>query len=298
MRYIKLGPNNAWAQSSFDNGWIAFGHAGIPHDKAVAGDWDAVRASWGDALSSNKKSDFLREVKEFYTQGSDCLWITFAHGQMYWAFAEPDVSLIENASDDIGCRYRQVIGQWRSSDRFGKPLMLNDISTKLTKTSAYRQTLCGVAAADYAVRLINGEDDPAVVRSKAARSAFIKTLSPIIQSLHETDFEVLTDLLFTRLGWVRVSSIGGTQKDTDLILEQPATKVRALVQVKSAADQTVLDDYTKRFNDMPAQTGFFICHAPRGQLVGNEHMHVWSGADLADRVMQAGLVDWVFDRAG
>lgn len=130
-----------------------------------------------------------------------------------------------------------------------------------------------------------------------ARTALTQTLLPVIQSLHETDFEVLTDLLFSRLGWVRISSIGGSQKHTDLILEQPATGARALVQVKSAADQSVLDDYARRFSDMLATTSFFICHSPRGDLIADENMHVWTGPDIAEKAVQAGLVDWVIDRA-
>lgn len=297
VRYIKLGPNNAWADASFDKNRIEFGHGGVSHDMAVLGDWDVVRGSWGDDVSKGKASDYLREVKDFYTQGSDCLWITFAKGRMWWAFAENAVALNPAPTEATGSRYRRVIGSWQSNDRFGKPLLLSDISSKLTKTGAYRQTICKLDAQDYALRLINGELDPAVARVEAARAAFTDTLLPVIQSLHETDFEVLTDLLFSRLGWVRVSGIGGSQKDTDFILEQPATRVQALVQVKSAADQTLLDDYANRFADMQATTSFFVCHSPRDDLVANDNMHLWTGAGLAERVVQAGLVDWVLARA-
>lgn len=297
VRYIKLGPNNAWAEKSFAEGRIEFGHQSVSHELAMAGDWDSVRASWGEEVTKGKATDFLREVKDFYTLGSDCLWITFVMGKMWWAFARPEVVLNSGPSEGSGSRYRRVIGAWQSVDRFGKMLTLSEISSKLTKTGAYRQTLCKIDAEAYAVRLINGEQDPAVLRVKAARTTFIETLLPIVQSLHETDFEVLTDLLFTRLGWVRVSGIGGAQKDTDLIIEQPATRMRALVQVKSAADQSVLDDYASRFADMEAETSFFICHSPQGQLQTASNMHIWSGIDLASRIVEAGLVDWVLERA-
>ncbi|MEL7042967.1 MAG: hypothetical protein AAGL90_15715 [Pseudomonadota bacterium] len=297
MRYIKLGPNNLWFEDCLANDRIDFGHHVVPHEAALTGDWDAVRAVWSAGTSPAKASDFLREVKDFYSQGSDCLWITFAQGRLWWAFAEADVILHDQPNEGAASRYRRVIGSWRSSDRFGHSLVISDISSKLTKTAAYRQTLCRVQAEDYAVRLINGEEDPAVIHARAAKGAFVEALLPIIQSLHETDFEVLTDLLFNRLGWVRVSALGGLQKDTDLILEQPATKARAFVQVKSAADQSVLDDYAMRFADMQADTSFFICHSPRGELVANDNMHVWTGPELAERVVHAGLVDWVLTRA-
>ena len=297
VRYIKLGPNNLWFDDCLEHGRIDLGHSSVPHEAARVGDWDAVRQSWGEDTSPGKISDYLREVKTFYTQGQDCLWITFARGRLWWAFAEPDVVLHGYREPSGPSRYRRVIGKWRSTDRFGKPLNQNDISSKLTKTAAYRQTVCRVEAESYAVRLINAEEDPAVVEAKAAQAALENALLPIIRSLHDTDFEVLTDLLFHRLGWLRVSTLGGLQKDTYLILEQPATKDRALVQVKSTADQSVLDDYAARFKDMRAETSFFVCHSPRGELVANDNTHVWIGQDLAQRVIQAGLVHWVLERA-
>ncbi len=298
VRYIKLGPNNLWFEDCLANDRIDFGHHAVPQEAASTKDWDVVRGVWSAGTSPAKASDFLREVKDFYSQGRDCLWITFAQGRLWWAFAETDVILHDQLDEGTASRYRRVIGSWRSLDRLGQPLLMSDISSKLTKTAAYRQTLCRVQAEDYAVRLINGEEDPAVVDARAAQGAFVEALLPIIRSLHETDFEVLTDLLFNRLGWMRVSALGGLQKDTDLILEQPATKTRALVQVKSAADQSVLDDYAMRFADMQADTSFFICHSPRGDLVANDNTHVWTGRDLAQRVIQAGLIDWVLERAG
>ena len=275
VRYIKLGPNNLWFDDCLEHGRIDLGHIGVPHDAVLARNWDAVRQSWGEDVSPGKISDYLREVKTFYTQGQDCLWITFARGRLWWAFAEPDVVLHGHREPTGPSRYRRLIGTWRSTNRFGEPLIQSDISSKLTKTAAYRQTICRVEAQDYAVRLINGEEDSSVVEAKAAQAALETALLPIIRSLHETDFEVLTDLLFHRLGWLRVSALGGLQKDTDLILEQPATKARALVQVKSTADQSVLDDYAARFKDMQAETSFFVCHSPRGDLKAkkNNNLH-------------------------
>lgn len=297
IRYIKLGPNNAWAAHSIDNDRIDFGHGGVPHELAVSGDWDGVRACWGDKISRSKAGDFLREVRAFYTLDSNCLWFTFANGQLWWAFAKPEVILNHSQSDSEGSRYRKVVGAWQSTDRLGRPLLIDNLSSRLTKTAAYRQTICRVAAKDYLLRLINAEDDPKVAAANAKRDEFTKALVPLIQSLHQDDFEILTDLLFSRLGWVRISKLGGTQKDTDLVLEQPATQERALVQVKSSANQAVLDDYTKRFSQIEADKSFFVCHSPKGDLVPHHDITLWSGKELAERVIQAGLTDWLIARS-
>lgn len=297
-RYIKLGPNNAWAPQALTNGRIEFGHADVSHALANKGQWDEVKRCWEGKTSASKASDFLREVKDFYTLGEECLWITFAQGRMFWAFAAPQVTLNTQSSTSIGSRYRDVVDGWRCTDIYGRELIFEDISTKLTKTAAYRQTLCNIKAEDYAIRLINGEEEPSVIEAKAARAAYINALLPIIQSLHQSDFEVLTDLLFSKLGWVRINGLGGHQKDTDLVLEQPATGSRALVQVKSAANQAVLDDYAERFSRIPNDIAIVVCHSPRGKLTPPANLKLWDGPLLAERVVQAGLADWVFKRAG
>lgn len=108
------------------------------------------------------------------------------------------------------------------------------------------------------------------------------------------------DLVFARSGWHQVSALGGTQKTIDLELEQPTTGERAMVQVKSSATQQVLDDYVGRY----VESGrfdrlFFICHSPVGTIgvPDSTGVHLWTGADLARRVVQLGLHEWLFEKA-
>lgn len=296
VRYIKLGQGNAWADDCLANGYLALGHDEAPHDLCLAGDWDGVADAIQTARDMTRPGSAVREVQDFYELDETCLWITFHAGQMWWARAGAEVIPQKTPSEGSGSRFRRVIGSWASTDISGKPLLLDQISTTLTKTGSYRMTLCRIEAEDYALRLINAEDNPAILKAKSARDQFTSSLSPLIASLHESDFEVLVDLLFFRLGWVRVSSLGGLQKDTDLVLEQPATKARAIVQVKSSADQSVLDDYAVRLADQPADHRYLICHSPRGRL-RSDTVAVWSGPDLATRVVEAGLIDWLFEKA-
>jgi hypothetical protein len=43
-----------------------------------------------------------------------------------------------------GARFRRTIGPWRNGDLKGRPLLMNALSTKLTKVDGYRQTLCSL----------------------------------------------------------------------------------------------------------------------------------------------------------
>ena len=93
VRYIKLGSGGAFARSSLDGGELQLGYHDVAHDLCAAGDWDGVLAYFSKIRkTAGKARDSLREVHDFYGLGADCLWITFADGFLWWAFAEPEVT--------------------------------------------------------------------------------------------------------------------------------------------------------------------------------------------------------------
>lgn len=298
VRYIKLGPGGAWVDRCLDGGLIEFGHQSIAHDLAVAGDWDAVRAQFlNDGLSPAKASDFTRELRDFYGLPPSALWITIARGRLWWTLAADGAEPVLEAGR--GARLRRAEGGWRSADINGAPLDLSGLSTRLTKVAAYRQTLCRVEAADYLIRRINAEPEPAVTRALEAREAMTEAAGALIAGLHWRDFELLADLIFASGGWRRVSAVGGSdQADSDLVLEQATTGERAMVQVKSAAGQGVIDDYACRFTNGGWDRCFLVCHSPTGQLTAPDlpRFHLWQGPVLAEQALKAGLLDWLIAR--
>jgi hypothetical protein len=301
FRYIKLGRGGSWAQLAFERGELHFGYATVSHDLCLQGDWDAVTRFLTEAgRSLGKARDAVREIRDFYTLGSDCLWITFADGHLWWAFAEPEVTWLGVAEDGQGARMRRTVDGWRKVNIQGEPLRIDDLSTRLTQVAAYRQTVCSVKASDYLLRRINGTEEPVVARAREARSSMIAVATEMIAGLHWADFETLVDLIFARAGWQRISRVGGTQADTDLVLEQPTTGETAFVQVKSKAGQAVLDDYISRFRRSGTYDRmFFICHSPTGTLSVDDTagVHIWAGDRLADAAVKAGLFDWLTERS-
>lgn len=299
VRYIKLGPGGAWVDRCLDEGLIEFGHQAISHELASAGDWEAVRASFvADGSSPSKASDFTRELRDFCTLPSSALWVTIARGRLWWAFAGDGVEQVSGVGR--GARLRRTVGGWRSTDVNGEPLDLTSLSTRLTKVGAYRQTLCRLEAADYLIRRINAEPEPAVAQALEARAAMTDAAEVLIAGLHWRDFELLADLIFATGGWRRVSAVGGSdQADSDLALEQATTGERAMVQVKSAAGQGVIDDYARRFTDGGWDRCFLVCHSPRGRLTGPApaRFHLWQGRTLAEQAIRAGLLDWLIARS-
>jgi hypothetical protein len=300
VRYIKLGRGGLWDDVSLDKVEVHFGHARITHEMALANDRDQIkqiRISQG--REPQAAGEDAREILDFYRLGSDCLWITFARDHLWWTFAEPEVTWL-GVGAGHGERMRKCIGGWKNTDINGVPLRMDGLSTKLTKLASYRRTLCAVEARDYLLRRINGIIEPIVARSSQAREALLDVTTEAIASLHWADFETLVDVIFARSGWHRASAIGGTQKLFDLALEQPTTRERAAVQVKSAAGQKTMDEFFAQADG----TGlfdrlFFICHSPRGQLTppaDRSDVHVWAGRDLAATALRVGLSDWILEK--
>lgn len=299
VRYIKLGEGNCWAPHSLKNGEMHFGHRDIPHDICLAQDWDQVVELKARRMRLGKARDMAREVRDFYSLGNDCLWITFVDGYLWWAFAEPEVIWLGPEENGQGARMRKVIGRWQNTNIKGEELRINNLSSRLTQTAAYRQTLCKVKAADYLLRRINSIGEPVLVRACEARSVMIATASDMIKNLHWADFETMVDLIFTRSGWQRVSKVGGTQKDVDLVLKQQATDELAFIQVKSKANQAVLNECIGRYRSSGIYDRmFFVCHSPSKRLIINDDksIHLWTGELLAEIAVKAGLYDWLMEK--
>ncbi len=301
IRYIKLGAGGRWVDPALERGEIHFGYRTIPHEPCQAGDWAAVeRLLIEQGRSPAKAKDGLREIRDFYTLGVDCLWITFARRQLWWAFAEPAVTWLGPDEQGQGARSRKTLGGWRNTDLQGNVLAIDGLSSRLTQVAAYRQTLCSVQHGEYLLRRINGKEEPVIARAREAQHALALVAAEMIAGLHWAEFETMVDLIFARSGWQRVSRVGGAQADVDLILELPTTGERAFVQVKSRATLAVLADYIERYQSSGAfDRMFFVCHSYRGALPVHDdaNLHLLVGPQLATMAIKAGLYDWLVDRS-
>lgn len=301
VRYIKLGPKNAWAPVSFERNEIHFGYKTIAHELCQREAWEEAAAILrAEGRTPGKANDAVREIRDFYSLGADCLWITFCNERLWWAFAEPQVSWLGPDNEEHGSRVRKTIGPWRCADIRNRILRTDELSTRLTQVGAYRQTLCGVKEDAYLLRRLNAEDEPLVQEAVEVRTTMLELTARMIARLHWAEFETMVDLIFARSGWQRISRVGGTQKDVDLVLQQPTTGETAWVQVKSRARQAVLDDYVNRFRENGSQDRlFFVCHSPGGRMaVSDPDIHLWTGDTLAAAATKAGLFEWLVDRCG
>jgi len=96
----------------------------------------------------------------------------------------------------------------------------------------------------------------------------------------------------TRTGWVRISTLGKSREGIDIEAENAAIEERAFVQVKSVADQNVLDDYIARFKQRPEYSRMiFAVHSPKGKLSIPKDLPVqlWTRDRIAKLAVGVGL---------
>lgn len=303
VRYIKLGRGGAWEAASLDGGRLDWGIPENPFDLAAAQDWAGARQFYIDhGARPATATGAARELRDFHTLDRSDLWITFARGHLWWTFAEPGVHLSNGDGKHEGEGYRNVIDRWRNADVLGRPLTIDSLSSRLTQLAGYRGTICSVRERAYLLRRINAEEEPLVGRAVVARSALIEATTDLVRGLHWADFELLVDLLFARGGWRRLSGLGGSMRDIDLLIEQPLTGERASVQVKSAADQRTFASNIAAFEASGAASQFFfVCHSPRGSLTlppdSRDRVHLWTLDKLAATAVDHGLTDWLIEKA-
>lgn len=248
----------------------------------------------------NKVPDATREIRDFYTLGRDCLWVVIACKRMHWAFAEPDVHWLGGDGESMRHASARPPGRGVLRTSTGKPLPVDRISTRLTKVAGYQGTICAFQEIGRLVRLINAIEDPVVTRTRAVRSEMLSLAPELIGSLHQDDFELLVDLILARGGQIRVSTIGGNQADTDLVLEDPFTTKRTFVRVKSRTTQKVLEESVSTLTASGlCDRIIFACHTPVGTLSDGGHadLQIWTGDHLADLTIKHGLIDWLIERA-
>lgn len=300
VRYIKLGKGGAWSTEAIADSVIPFGFRQITHEPCNSSDWATVRDQLVAAgRTGSGVTQGLRELRDFYNLGNDCLWVTFADGHLWWAFADPQVVPMPDANGDGPHRYRRTIDGWHRHSLKGEPLSVRSLSSALTRVAGYRMTICTIEQEEYLLRRILGEEEPLLLEARQLQSSLEGITQRMIAQLDWRDFEILVDLIFARNGWQRQSALGDGEVDIDLMLNNPSTGESAWVQIKSRASQAVLDDYLDRFRrDGSCDRFYFVVHSAPARLALPEdrHIHLWAGAELARNVLAAGLFDWIIDR--
>lgn len=222
-KYIKLGRQGKWEDLCFKDGTLRLGYYEIPKNFDDALDKKVASQIYKDLGKAEiAASSHARQVMDFYTAGPETLWITFSGGRMWWCQAAQKVEFLGNDRIEYpdGSRLKRAIRGWSCETKSGKPLLINELSGKLTRSASYRQTICDIKkeAFEYLLDKLQDRDLPAVKETKETKSRMLKAIEKLILLLTPQDFELFVDLLFTSSGWRRISGLGGVQKTIDIEL--------------------------------------------------------------------------------
>jgi hypothetical protein len=298
FRFIKLGTRGKWEPDCIEgpSPTIRLGFDNPHHDACLNGDWRTLEHFWLQSKRRAEATKTVTQTKDFYTLDADALWITFYNRKLYWCFAHPEVTELEPG----GSRIRKVIDKWRCTSLSGEPLLVDNLSGKLTKMQGFRGTICNVHEHDYLLAKLNNASLPDVKQAEISLKALKSSISPLIQRLHWKDFELLVDLVFTRAGWQRLSPLGKTEKSIDLDMFMPVTARRAFVQVKSSSTLHELKDYVSQFRSMKQyQEMFYIVHTsdqPLHDYACAEGITFIGLDDVASLAVDSGLAQWLIQR--
>lgn len=296
--YLKLGEGGRWERQSLDEGKLLFGFHTVPH--GIGQDADAIRQLYlAQGRTAGTATDFARQITTFY-KSDDRIWITFADGYLWWCQAEPEVVMLTQNPNEGPSRYRLTKDGWRNTSVRGTPLRMSELNGALTKTAAYRSSVCDLSPAmlDYLLRRINDQETEAVKVALNAEQQLLIAIDGLMQQLQPQDLELLVDLIFSQSGWRRISSVGGTLKITDMDIELPSTGEQAIVQVKSETTQTELDGYVTEFNARGLQRMFYVYHTSKKPLVfADDQVVLIDQQKLSRMVLDAGLFSWLLRKA-
>lgn len=229
------------------------------------------------------------------------IWMTFQDGCMWWctafdgAIINPNGESLERGNFWLACNR-----PWSNQSLKERLLTISDLPGSVTRTAGFKGTVCTPKDWQAVLRIIRDERDPDATSAANARSDYQQAVLKMVKRLSPKDFEQLIDHILTRSGWARISTLGKTREDIDIEAENLAVGEIAFVQVKSSANQQVLNDYLERFQqrrEIYARM-IFAVHSPNGKLTAStDHaVQVWTGDHLAQLVVRLGLGEWVETR--
>jgi hypothetical protein len=170
IRFIKLGKGGSWEKDCIDSSTptVRFGFENPHHQTCLDRDWNILDHFWREqGYRSTEITKIVNQTRDFYTLGSDALWITFYKRKLYWCFADEEVRELEPQ----GSRVRTAINGWRCTDINNERLFTDSLSGQLTMIQGFRGTICKVHASDYLISRINGRTPEDVQQTSSALEA-------------------------------------------------------------------------------------------------------------------------------
>jgi len=301
IHYIKLGRKQKWAELCIKSGILKFGYNYVNHKSCINGNWISVesqvtkwRKKQGRKFHKPTITGTVNTIKKFYEDGVDVMWVAFFGDNLWWCHAKP--SIRKDSNND---KERKVKLKWSNLDKKGNPLIMDEISTAITKIKRYEGTISTFKEkeSEKLLNLINCKKSKQVLEIQESINNLKNKIGSSIHDLHWKDFELLIDLIFRQGGWQRIKPIGGSEETFDLTLTSPITKEKILVQVKSTSDLKQFQRYQKKFKKMDVyHKKFYVVHTADKNLKNHKPRDgtiLWTLDDVVEQVINLGLINWL-----
>ena len=295
--YIKLGRNGIWEESSIKENKIRFGWTNISLTEINDRNWniikDKIQKDIKDQGAATRDYNALKSIIE---STEEDIWITFHSSKLWWCKLGESKIYEDNIS-----KYRIIKDKWQDCDIKGRPLIINQLPGKLTKTQRFAGTDCQVEAKDELNRVLNDRPCPEFQKISESKTTLINAVANGLSTLHWKDFEILVDLIFRNSGWRRISLLGKAMKYVDMELEEPITGDLYQVQVKSSAAKSDFEEYLRQFSSKGYRKLYFVVHSPAADL-NNYRLPMEKNVELilpnrlAGMVVELGLIDWLMQK--
>lgn len=295
--YIKLGSEGQWEESSIDEGKIRIGWVGQSLDDINARNWDKIREQLENEISTKGAvTRDLNALKKIALTTPDDIWITFYKSHLWWCRVDSG-----KFKKDKDSKFRLLSENWSNKDSASNPMIISNISGKLSKIQGFRGTICDVKEIEYLKRLLSNQPSNEFVQIEEDKNILTRAVSESIRLLHWSDFETLIDILFTRAGWQRISSVGKTQKFIDMEYREPVSGKLYQVQVKSSSGMKEYLDYASKFCNERFEKLYYVVHSnPDGKLPTLSQNHPDVELLMADKiakmVIDLGALGWLMEK--
>lgn len=295
--FIKLGSQGIWEKECIENGYIKLSFKEADFNNCLKGNWKKIEKMYlGLGKSKIASTGYITQIKYFFDEPETTIWITFYNNKLWWSKASKEITL-----NPDGTKTRKCINGWSDKDVNGVVLHSENLIGGLLKTQGFRGTICTVEESDYLLRKLNSIKSSEVISTEKSYLELKNGIVKLVKQLSWKDFELLVDLVFTKAGWQRVSTLGKTTKTLDLDLKAPVTGERCLVQIKSSSDAKEFKDYHDVFCEMDQYHKFFyVCHSFKGGKNINfpikSNIRIIAEEEIAELLIDAGLYKWIIDR--
>lgn len=265
-----------------------------------------------------KIKDTMRQIKLYFKDEGNTLWITTANRTIYFGFTTGEKAFLKNING-TNETYKAMQFGWINEDESGAVLNISGLNGGITKTLAYQSTICNFDD-KYAKLLVNrilNIPSKEKIETKAKYNILAEAVETLIKQFSPEDLELLVELIISRSGLKRIGVAGKNEEFIDFEFEHPITKDIYIVQVKSKTNRKEFKEYIAKydsyFSDNKQCEFIYAFHTGKQLHLQEEVYHwranqknekdklkeiaLWDSNKLAQLTVDSGLADWVINIA-